>query len=166
MKEKKKQLKKEGKDQTVEEDDPEMVRLHCQIRWVYGESFVCITATQSCAFAYSLGKQCTSRPWSCLQSLKSRGRKGKQRICMKGNLFIVWMTWILGSVVYICAETHNQIKTSGKLLCFYVMSFSLFFRKRAREEEIEAAEKAKREREWQKNFEVCNCMAIINHNKR
>lgn len=32
--------------------------------------------------------------------------------------------------------------------------FYLFFRKRAREEEIEAAEKAKREREWQKNFEV------------
>lgn len=28
-------------------------------------------------------------------------------------------------------------------------------RKRAREEEIETAEKAKREREWQKNFEVC-----------
>lgn len=27
-------------------------------------------------------------------------------------------------------------------------------RKRAREEEIEAAEKAKRDREWQKNFEV------------
>lgn len=33
--------------------------------------------------------------------------------------------------------------------------FPLFkFRKRAREEEIEAAEKAKRDREWQKNFEV------------
>lgn len=29
-----------------------------------------------------------------------------------------------------------------------------FPRKRAREEEIEAAEKAKRDREWQKNFEV------------
>lgn len=34
------------------------------------------------------------------------------------------------------------------------MNFLFKTRKRAREEEIEAAEKAKREREWQKNFEV------------
>lgn len=39
---------------------------------------------------------------------------------------------------------------------YWVFFFFLpFFRKRAREEEIEAAEKAKRDREWQKNFEVC-----------
>ena len=36
----------------------------------------------------------------------------------------------------------------------FLQFFSLLTRKRAREEEIEAAEKAKREREWQKNFEV------------
>lgn len=45
-----------------------------------------------------------------------------------------------------------------KVLVHNVMNsfpvFYLFLRKRAREEEIEAAEKAKREREWQKNFEV------------
>lgn len=40
-----------------------------------------------------------------------------------------------------------------------------FFRKRAREEEIETAEKAKREREWQKNFEVCSSMTVATNLK-
>lgn len=34
----------------------------------------------------SSNKQCTNRPWSCLQSWKSRGRNGKQKKCMKGKL--------------------------------------------------------------------------------
>ena len=34
-------------------------------------------------------------------------------------------------------------------------------RKRAREEEIEAAEKAKREREWQKNFEASSSVTAV-----
>lgn len=38
---------------------------------------------------------------------------------------------------------------------------SQFTRKRAREEEIEAAEKAKREREWQKNFEVSSSVIVV-----
>ena len=41
-----------------------------------------------------------------------------------------------------------------------IIGFLLFFSKRAREEEIEAAEKAKREREWQKNFEVCPTIGL------
>lgn len=41
-----------------------------------------------------------------------------------------------------------------------IIVFLPFFRKRAREEEIEAAEKAKREREWQKNFEVCSTISV------
>lgn len=37
-----------------------------------------------------------------------------------------------------------------------LLTFILFFfRKRQREEEIETQEKAKRDKEWQKNFEVC-----------
>lgn len=43
------------------------------------------------------------------------------------------------------------------------ISFLLFIRKRAREEEIEAAEKAKREREWQKNFEVCSSVTLVTY---
>lgn len=44
-----------------------------------------------------------------------------------------------------------------------VIDFSQLTRKRAREEEIEAAEKAKREREWQKNFEVCSPMTLVTY---
>lgn len=47
----------------------------------------------------------------------------------------------------------NRIVFIHNVMNFFPL-FYLFFRKRAREEEIEAAEKAKREREWQKNFEV------------
>lgn len=43
----------------------------------------------------SSSKQCTNRRWSCSQSLKSRGRKGKQRICMKGKWHNIFTTWIL-----------------------------------------------------------------------
>uniref|UniRef100_A0A8C6SMT7 DnaJ (Hsp40) homolog, subfamily C, member 8 n=1 Tax=Neogobius melanostomus TaxID=47308 RepID=A0A8C6SMT7_9GOBI len=78
--EKKKQLKKDGKDQTVEEDDPEVFRQEVYKR--------------------------TMKLFAELE-IKRKEREAK--------------------------DMHE--------------------RKRAREEEIETAEKAKREREWQKNFE-------------
>uniref|UniRef100_A0A3B3ZA80 J domain-containing protein n=1 Tax=Periophthalmus magnuspinnatus TaxID=409849 RepID=A0A3B3ZA80_9GOBI len=78
--EKKKKLKKEGKDQTVEEDDPEVFR-----QAVYKQTMKLFAELE----------------------IKRKEREAK--------------------------DMHE--------------------RKRAREEEIEAAEKAKREREWQKNFE-------------
>ncbi|XP_028289312.1 dnaJ homolog subfamily C member 8 [Parambassis ranga] len=80
VKEKKKQLKKDGKSQDVEEDDPEV-------------------------FKQAVHKQ-TMKLFAELE-IKRKEREAK--------------------------EMHE--------------------RKRAREEEIEAAEKAKRDREWQKNFE-------------
>ncbi|KAF6720632.1 DnaJ-like protein subfamily C member 8 [Oryzias melastigma] len=80
VKEKKKQLKKDGKSQDVEEDDPEV-------------------------FKQAVYKQ-TMKLFAELE-IKRKEREAK--------------------------EMHE--------------------RKRAREEEIEAAEKAKRDREWQKNFE-------------
>ncbi|CAB1321173.1 unnamed protein product [Coregonus sp. 'balchen'] len=82
MKEKKKQLKKDGKPQFVEEDDPEMFR-----QAVYKQTMKLFAELE----------------------IKRKERDAK--------------------------DMHE--------------------RKRAREEEIETAEKAKREREWQKNFEVC-----------
>uniref|UniRef100_A0A8C8EU92 DnaJ homolog subfamily C member 8 n=1 Tax=Oncorhynchus tshawytscha TaxID=74940 RepID=A0A8C8EU92_ONCTS len=80
MKEKKKQLKKDGKPQFVEEDDPEMFR-----QAVYKQTMKLFAELE----------------------IKRKEREAK--------------------------DMHE--------------------RKRAREEEIETAEKAKREREWQKNFE-------------
>ncbi|MED6281541.1 DnaJ (Hsp40), subfamily C, member 8 [Ilyodon furcidens] len=80
VKQKKKQLKKDGKPQDVEEDDPEMFR-----QAVYKQTMKLFAELE----------------------IKRKEREAK--------------------------EMHE--------------------RKRAREEEIEAAEKVKREREWQKNFE-------------
>ncbi|XP_038827908.1 dnaJ homolog subfamily C member 8-like isoform X2 [Salvelinus namaycush] len=80
MKEKKKQLKKDGKPQFLEEDDPEMFR-----QAVYKQTMKLFAELE----------------------IKRKEREAK--------------------------DMHE--------------------RKRAREEEIETAEKAKREREWQKNFE-------------
>ncbi|KAM7373369.1 hypothetical protein PAMP_008225 [Pampus punctatissimus] len=91
IKEKKKQLKKEGKSLDVEEDDPEM-------------------------FKQAVYKQ-TMKLFAEL-AIKRKEREAK--------------------------EMHE--------------------RKRAREEEIEAAEKAKREREWQKNFEVRPRFIIVPDN--
>lgn len=42
----------------------------------------------------SSSKRCTNRPWSCSLSLKSRGRKGKQRKCTKGK-------WSAGFICFI-----------------------------------------------------------------
>ncbi|XP_019505665.1 PREDICTED: dnaJ homolog subfamily C member 8 [Hipposideros armiger] len=55
-------------------------------------------------------------------------------------------------------ERKKQLKKEGKSTNVEeddpeLVRLGLFFEKRQREEEIEAQEKAKREREWQKNFE-------------
>uniref|UniRef100_A0AAQ4QRC9 DnaJ homolog subfamily C member 8 n=1 Tax=Gasterosteus aculeatus aculeatus TaxID=481459 RepID=A0AAQ4QRC9_GASAC len=88
VKEKKKQLKKDGKSLDMEEDDPEM-------------------------FKQAVYKQ-TMKLFAELE-IKRKEREAK--------------------------DMHE--------------------RKRAREEEIETAEKAKRDREWQKNFEVCSPSTVV-----
>lgn len=55
--------------------------------------------------------------------------------------------------------------TTEKISIFIYNFMDFYFRKRAREEEIEAAEKAKREREWQKNFEVCSSVKMATNFK-
>lgn len=62
----------------------------------------------------------------------------------------------------ICQEVRRAFWDILKVsLCFFNIDacgskllYGFLSRKRQREEEIEAQEKAKREREWQKNFEV------------
>lgn len=61
-----------------------------------------------------------------------------------------------------CCRVQDCIKVylNDPLASLYILNKSCLTRKRAREEEIEAAEKAKREREWQKNFEVSFALLI------
>ncbi|PIN88198.1 hypothetical protein AB205_0175530 [Aquarana catesbeiana] len=124
VKEKKKQLKKEGKSILVDEDDPEVARF-----------------TQG-QHDFNATLQRDFNPTSTRlvdPTFNERGSDLDPRHCL-------FKQAVYKQTMKLFAELEIKRKERE--------TKEMHERKRQREEEIEAEEKAKRDREWQRNFEV------------